>query len=1420
MSSNSTTGSPRKARQHRPANKTAADASYNTGTVLRAAGKFVRSSEQIQDNNRGGGSQDILSSSSEQNTEFYYVSHPGNLHATCGEMNSSRNKCRVITLRQGRRHNRSMGKVLPERRPRVSADSVSSVESGQGGFEGSTSMQQQRSCVAGRVGHRRTNSKKYNEEKAYFMPAGNDDACEEEAGLPAAESPIWSACYDGGSETTDYTTSSETSHERSGEAITVADTDARLSSSSSDSSSESNTTSRTSDSTDTLENSPEIVTVKRVSTPDLHYLMSDELNTMAEKEPLNPISEHFPPIGLNCAITKASSLTDVNIRFASFEKAIADTSVEKEEEQQFTVDDLPLPLQAMEELNLDATSAYNSSSCQSYLPNQSIVPDYIKDSKEIHRNMMVSSENQPGNFILGPYEQPQPDPRSFTSYVATSQCYDYNSLHNTQPISNNNLFTSLDESMCGFLSTPFVESATLPRQTSHFHSGAHATRVSDRYLNKLKSYSSECITENYDENRLISVEHHPEVNSRCNSIDKLLSDGVCDGNNIESMKSSTTGVFEGTTENFTDNDISALREWQKVSSQQVAQEVSTAGSVIVGVDNPNFELEFYSGQKLRNISEILDSKISSIANISSSESNDEGTSVKNTQNGTDASYIKDPFNSSEKINFNREVFSKFRFGPPSTFSCTPHVSSLTSTVHVHPSGGINVPTPFSNNFYLSATNLSYSRYESPPHHIQEAAAKQVPDLIAMTELLREISATDDTKQSISYATRQNVDLQSFAMNPKYLPQNAHVPPIPPPHPSLSMTLPESIALPPPPCPVHYKVAKDDVPQSNYGYDSETFSIKYPSHSPASQIYQTPIAASAAIPEFQPGNIYGNSSNTLPSVNISKLIDEVPTVYAKSKVKKSYEGHHDTNLAALLNTMIPKGDVLHPDDVKWLYESSFPRITPEQHGRRSSISASVTPLAEKYNFLTGSNLGLNVSSDIFAPHRAQLPNLSNKNLTPRGDDFSFPVYEARRGTHNKVTSSNSGPPSFALRNPQDNRNIRRVSACSLQCLPTQLTNTMPNSAHLSIVAEHETKRSSSLQNEEASVLRSDRSSVSTSRYQSMRNIPAATALAFGGTEILHTNLPPRISSNSDTIDRTQSANITSSGFSNYSLSQPSAYQIPGMLSRKMSGSKHPNENHNIPQKLRASTASGKAERLVSNRYAVNTKGICMNELGNTDTGGILQQTDIKRSSADNTTRPEKSTIIRESLASSRSSTIVQSITESNVVPSATTPPTISFNKQGLNNKQLTPSMKASFHYLTYPAHGNQKNASITKPTVPVISQSRTLSVTSSQNQFSKSNLQSTTKSSINSQNHQAKRGYETKPKTKNEIIYFQTNQVNKRPQNDSSHYQKTFLPTSRSERLGSEVKSSTKSNKVTWSMETNYDGKVLPVASRTSQSSKC
>ncbi|KAF2359452.1 hypothetical protein FHG87_009798, partial [Trinorchestia longiramus] len=121
------------------------------------------------------------------------------------------------------------------------------------------------------------------------------------------------------------------------------------------------------------------------------------------------------------------------------------------------------------------------------------------------------------NFQLGPYSGRQPTMPSYS--LTSSHSLPFRNLsYSTQETDVSGRFSSLDHSYKKL-------NSSIVNESNQKDQAIKPEYCADKYyscLGRFKSFSSDCITENYDENGLVSVEHHPEFSVRDSDLNLLL----------------------------------------------------------------------------------------------------------------------------------------------------------------------------------------------------------------------------------------------------------------------------------------------------------------------------------------------------------------------------------------------------------------------------------------------------------------------------------------------------------------------------------------------------------------------------------------------------------------------------------------------------------------------------------------------------------------------------------------------------------------------------------------------------------------------------------------------------------------------------------------------------------------------------------
>ncbi|XP_047737260.1 uncharacterized protein LOC125178169 [Hyalella azteca] len=422
-------------------------------------------------------------------------------------------------------------------------------------------------CNKGRVGHRRSRSKNFPKDQAYIKPE-QEAHMAEEFELNEIET-VASESFENISEVSDVQPSG------CGSTSTAADSSWEAERfcgdpwvEGKDGAREEDTSESFSDSTNTSGNSHDMATVKRVSTPDLPCLVADDEGAAIEttERPLLSRSDPGPSLGL--PLSAGLNVTNT----WPFVPSVSCT---------FNSHSLPEP-RRQQKISISESSCHRTSQSET----QAAYPPPVSNSECV---------NQEPNFQLGPYSGRQPTIPSYSLTASYSLPYQ-NKLGYTYENKISDQFTGLHK-VDKTLNSDVCLEMNHVRTSTNIDEVARESYFSSMGL--LKSFSSDCITENYDENGLVSIEHHPELavdNQSLPSIDPV--------NSIYSQapkNSDNNGSLDVSVGSF--SDINELSNLEDLSFSPYISEAhprfkssEKREEQIRNVDNPNFAL--YSAEQI------------------------------------------------------------------------------------------------------------------------------------------------------------------------------------------------------------------------------------------------------------------------------------------------------------------------------------------------------------------------------------------------------------------------------------------------------------------------------------------------------------------------------------------------------------------------------------------------------------------------------------------------------------------------------------------------------------------------------------------------------------------------------------------------------------------------------------------------------
>ena len=823
--------------------------------------------------------------------------------------------------------------------------------------------------------------------------------------------------------------------------ITQPDTAATTSTESSDSSSSN------SSSTETLDNSNEIVTVKRVSTPDLQCLIPDDF---ADTEFRLRISSDKTKM---TQISSSENLKGINVEgyFGPNRSSI------------FPSTEMQLPLESsksdsvmycMRSQMFDNVSLSSTMSGSKYYQMASSAP---------------ALQQQDHNIEVSQYIKPNETFPSYSdSIMSGPQSYELpcsSSVNSSSASHNSGTITS--EGFSSFVYQTHTEDFRREGISNPDKLEKKSNDSSDNYLGKFKSYSSECITENYDEVGLVSVEHHPEVKITGNSLEGLLDNKVLT-NKVEIYSESNSSKND-----FSEDD-STSEQRSKFSKQTMNGDSPVEPNqeeFILGVDNPNFQLEFCTNRNQRRWN-----SVSSLGHDGSSMMIHKGASL-NFNLPASNSLVEPPksfastFNSDDKSTIDtiggvpldhQNLF-------PKRTGCPAHVPSLsTAAGNVH-----NLYSGFDYNTYRY-NSLPYSRTSSSiftaglnPNQPKDLPSKQMPDLIAMTKLLREISCSG-AGADIRSVSRNTGPVHGQA----YKQHLANVDALQGAHPAMSRIYPsgpestsntmnKSLAQT---SSSSFQQESTKVTSSNFQQSHSISSIYFASKSNENKDSKIDLSAQHNLVPKTDSVLYENQN---PYDNKRPSQIEIPSRHSKEE-----------NIAALLSEVISKGDILHPDDLKWLYEGTS--LSNEQNKPSPHYYSNT-------NLLTSSNQKTNDGSSLLLSN----PNSMRRNSGVVAGNIDGYVTTNFSGipTYPSLIKRMNSTAQYGYHFAPPDRNIKMVSACSMQYLPTQPPFVgEPFNSYFNYSNETNEKANSSLSFQKLVMnLEKGNDKSDSYRYQSMKNI---------------------------------------------------------------------------------------------------------------------------------------------------------------------------------------------------------------------------------------------------------------------------------------------------------------------------------------------
>lgn len=1222
------------------------DGLYDTGTILRAAGKYVKQRPTNHDTEKC-----VNSHRKEENSQT----------AVTRVYGRDRNKVTVDV--------KDCDNIIhpqPEPARRIKLHSISRNE-------------KRKQCSRGRAGHRRSHSKNFLNEREYFGSAiGESGNSIVSCNWPVEED----SSSDSISESTDCTTSgasliSETCFEPTVDkfckVVNTLNTDRQrtesnnsTSSTSSSSSNQISTSidSKTSgDSTDTLENSPEIITVKRASTPDLQNLSSDDPNKSTS--------------GFADVMTSPESCSsDFMLREESdpegsgyVDTSVGDTSHAEDDTTEFTSEDLPPPLEL-----LDLDGSFDS--------NNGVQPA--------------------SSFLLGPCENSIPTDLQHHSLITMTRSYDYSGsqiLNNDQ--CQDKQFASLDDSRCDFMSTtdqinkPLVASEMAPRVAQP----SHVLDDQAQHLGKFKSYSSECITENYDENMLISVEHHPDIKLKSNNLNGLLyTNAIPYDSNITSSSANNSldvcvGSFGDIRLNNDSNHIftSAAKEAQinddnfKTVSQINSVEQAVSNDMH-GVDNPNFALHTVQ-KKWKPASLLVD------LNFPENQRHPSSTGASNVHDHRAFSafhQIKECLRPFSNIDNDRlvgeaesEHFASNYMGE--TNGTENYFNRSYENAYSQQSNFLSNPEPvpksieelsydetnYQGDPYSDKSPNKFLRHTGSPNTLSQRGhpSKQVPDLIAMTNLLRRMSAGDmstgvTSETGSSYHKELRLDSDKYG-NKDYSFKDHRI--------SGVRTVLNSVN------------------------DGNT-TVEIPNSSDNSTNYRDVKSKNNYLGTEKPTHNTIYSSHSLP-MNAKTSVSNYAT---NSVIKRNIESNDGVqrkkpnDITKLLNTIIPKVELLHPDDVKWLYgDTSLAKKNLRDIKQQISH--------EKLNF-PQNRIGryANDKERLVNARAAKLDSQSLLNVSMLAGTSSMPGYVDKKELIRRYSSvisnnmiskdkvankldSNSCDTSEYSRVPFSNKSkFHGVSACSLQNIPTQIPGT-PNS-YINPKSRFAFDGKMDLTQESlSSKLKTTKNrDISTGKYQSMRNINNSDESYIRAQQPKRENLRNRLSLDGSNLSPvTNLVDNVKDSTSHYQKSSSHLIKATELQVSSLPNRAAEVEIHYQPPIYASTKRSEISSKPIRTDIKPNSISEFPYQVSNDSKGKINShiQNSIERSliyrKNDNKNSYQSTSNFSEDKNNVSSTRGAANVTADSTV-------------SGLGSKQVTPSLRASFHYLTYPTNTAPKN----------------------------------------------------------------------------------------------------------------------------------